>query len=245
MIGGGALAAVVVAGIVATAVIGQGGGSEPSAGGGASPDLPSSTPGQPQPTFNDEPPPPPPPRDFIATAERDKAPLTQESLFPGDKATINGRAYKKGAVSAAKKCASGAHSGLGPVLTKNGCDGLYRATFTREDLAVTVGIAVFDDAETATKVKSQYKPNLKALPGNGVPDFCRTVSCRTTVNSLGRYAYFTISGRTDGKESTEQDKAATRAGLDGSNYAYARILQRGKLQSQEWVDAQTEKRNSG
>ena len=36
-------------------------------------------------------------------------------------------------------------------------------------LAVTVGIAVFDDDKTASAVKKQYKPNLVALKGNGVP----------------------------------------------------------------------------
>ena len=155
IIGGSALATVVVAGIVAIAVVNEGG-----AGGNASDkpsdslpspeDLPSSTAGQPEPTFKDEPPPPPPPRDFVSDAKRDKAPLTIGTLFPNKTVTINGRPYKRAATDTSKGCADGAHAGLGPVLSKNDCDSLFRATYTRGGLAVTVGIAVFDDAKTAS-----------------------------------------------------------------------------------------------
>ncbi|GEB48769.1 MULTISPECIES: hypothetical protein [Streptomyces] len=230
--GGGALATAAIAGIVAFAVVNEGGGdpsAKPSDSLPPSSDLPSSSP--PQPTFKDEPPPPPPPKDFIADAEHDKAPLSAKTLYPSEKVTINGRPYRRTATSTSDSCTDAAHSGLGPVLKRHGCRALYRATFTRDGLAVTVGIAAFSDTRAAAQVKKEYQPNLVALPGGGVPDFCRTVTCRTTANSLGRYAYFTIAGRTDGKASGPEDEAAQRAALDGSNYGYARVLQRGRAQS--------------
>lgn len=231
LLGGGGVAAVLVAVVVALAVTGGGsdspGKSQPSAN-----ELPSGG-EQPEPTFKDNPPPPPPPRDFIADAERDKAPLGVKSLFGGRQAEVDGRTYKKATARAESKCADAAHAGLGPVLTKNDCRGLYRATYTRGGLAVTVGIAAFDDSTTAARVKAAYKPNLVALSGGGVPEFCRTVECRTTVNSLGRYAFFTISGRINGDASDETDKAAEQAGFDGSQYAYSRIMQRGEQQAQQ------------
>ncbi len=241
IIGVSALATVAVAGIVAVAVVdsgGSGSASDKPSGDLPTPeDLPSSTAGQPEPTFKDEPPPPPPPRDFVSDARRDKAPLSTATLFPNRTVKINGRPYKRAATDTSKGCTDAAHAGLGPVLSKNDCISLYRATFTRNGLAVTVGIAAFDDAKTAGTVKSGYKPNLVALPGKGVPDFCRTVTCRTTANSYGRYAYFTISGRTNGKPSTNADKQAEQAGRDGSTYAYARLQQRGKDQAAKAVGA--------
>ena len=235
MAGGGALATAAVAGIVAVAVVNEGGGDDasdkPSSSLPAPEDLPSSSSGQP--TFKDEPPPPPPPRDFIADAKHDKAPLSAATLFPAKRITVNGHPYKLASTSTSKSCAEAAHAGLGPVLNRNDCDTLYRATFTSKGLAVTVGIAVFEDAKAAATVKKNYQPNLVALPGNGVPDFCRTVTCRTTANNLGRYAYFTIAGRTNGAESGPSDTQAQRVALDGSNYAYARVLQRGRAQSSE------------
>ncbi|OEV10985.1 hypothetical protein AN218_15270 [Streptomyces nanshensis] len=244
IVGAGALATVVVAGIVALAVVNENdGGSDasdkPSESLPTPEDLPSNT-GQPGPTFKDEPPPPPPPRDFVSDAKRDKAPLNVGTLYPSKSVSINGRPYKRASTDTSKGCTDAAHAGLGPVLSKNDCENLFRATYTRGGLAVTVGIAVFDDAKTASEVKKQYKPNLVALKGGGVPDFCRTVTCRTTANSYGRYAYFTISGRTNGKPSTAADSEAEQAGRDGSTYAYARILKRGKDQAAEAVGASPE-----
>lgn len=245
IVGVSALATVTVAGIVAIAVVNEGGGGgsasdKPSENLPTPEDLPSSTAGQPEPTFKDEPPPPPPPRDFVSDADRDKAPLTIATLYPNKNVTINGRPYKRAATDTSKGCTDAAHAGLGPVLSKNDCTQLFRATYTSGGLAVTIGIAVFDDARTASTVKKQYKPNLVALPGSGVPDFCRTVTCRTTANSYGRYAYFTISGRTNGEPSTASDTKAEQAGRDGSNYAYARILKRGKDAAAEAVGASPE-----
>ncbi|MGP3985607.1 hypothetical protein [Streptomyces sp. 3N207] len=235
MAGGGALATAAIAGIVAVAVVNEDGSQ--GASDKPSDSLPpakevSPTDDPPKPTFKDEPPPPPPPRDFISDAKRDKAPLSAKTLYPTKRVTINGHPYKLAKTGTSKNCADAAHAGLGPVLTRNNCTAVYRATYTHDGLAVTVGIAVFKDTKTAEKVKKEYQPNLVALPGGGVPDFCRTVTCRTTANSLGRYAYFTIAGRTNGEPSDAGDKKAQQAALDGSNYAYARVLKRGKDQSE-------------
>ncbi|WP_181861008.1 hypothetical protein [Streptomyces diacarni] len=238
--GGGALATAAVAGIVAVAVVNEGGSQgasdKPSDSLPPSSSIPSDD-KEPEPTFKNEPPPPPPPKDFISDAKRDKAPLSADTLYPSKKVTVNGHPYELAKTSTSENCADAAHSGLGPVLTRNKCDTLYRATYTHDGLAVTVGIAVFADAKTAAQVKKDYQPNLVALPGSGVPDFCRTVTCRTTANSLGRYAYFTIAGRTNGKASDAGDKEAQQAALDGSNYAYARVLERGRSQSSDAAQA--------
>jgi hypothetical protein len=237
LLGGGGLAAVAVAGIVAVAVVNESGDTgasdEPSKSLPSSEDPPVS--GQPDPTFKDDPPPPPPPRDFVSDPERDKAPLNARTLYPGGKATVHGRTYTKHATDASGDCADAANPDLGAVLDKHDCEKLYRATYTRQGLVFSVGIAVFRDTSRAARVKDDYEPNLMALPGRGVPDFCRTVTCRTTANDFGRYAYFTIAGRTDGKPSTGSDKKAVQAARDGSDFAYARILQRGKDQAKAAV----------
>lgn len=228
--GSGALATAAVAGIVAIAVVNESGGDDTPSDSLPSPeDLPSST--QPEPSFKDDAPPPPPPEDFISDAKRDKAPLSAKTLFPSGTAEVNGREYEKTKMDTSGDCADAAHAKLGPVLTDNDCENLYRATYSRGDHAVTVGIAVFEDTKAASQVKKDYKPNLKALPGGGISDFCRTVECRTTVNSLGRYAFFTIAGHSDGKKSTQSDKTAIRIGLDGSEFAKERIYQRGERQA--------------
>ncbi|NGO66886.1 hypothetical protein G5C65_00605, partial [Streptomyces sp. SB3404] len=185
--------------------------------------------------FKDEPPPPPPPQDFIKDAKRDKAPLSAGTLFDTERFSVQGRDYALTKKDTSGNCADAAYAGLGPVLTRHDCGALYRATYRRGGLAVTIGIATFQDTATAARVRKEYAPNLVALPGGGVPDFCRTVTCRTTANQVGRYAYFTIAGRVDGKPSGTSDTAATRAARDGSDFARARILQRGREQAEKSV----------
>lgn len=243
LLGGGAFAAAAVATAVTVAVVNGGGGSgasdKPSHSLPTATDLPSDSP-QPDPSFKDEPPPPPPPRDFVADAKHDKAPLSNARLFHGDRAHVGGRSYRKHATDTTSDCASVAHGKLGPVLTAHHCRKVYRATYTRGQMAVTIGIAVFEDSGTAAAVKHRYQPNVKALPGSGVSDFCRTVTCRTAANSYGRYAYFSIAGHADGDESGSGDKQAVRSALDGLDYAYARILQRGKDQAKASVTTSSE-----
>lgn len=236
ILGGGGIAAALVAVIVAVTVMSDSSGSnasgKPSGSLPSAEDLPSGS-GQPEPTFEDKPPPPPPPIDFVSDAKRDKAPLSAGTLFPDKKFVYKGRGYELAATDAGKKCADAAHAGLKSVLSNSDCRGVYRATLTRGGIAATVGIAVFDDTAAAVEVRDAYKPNIVALPGKGVPDFCRTSQCRTTVNSTGRYAFFTIAGHTNGKDADDKDKVADRAAKDASAYAATRVMERGKEQSQK------------
>ncbi|MDT0380594.1 hypothetical protein RM572_17715 [Streptomyces sp. DSM 42041] len=231
MIGGGALATVAVAGIVAVAVVSENGDPEdkPSQSLPTPEDLPSSPP-QPEPTFEKELP-PAPPQDYLKNPEKDKAPLDTGTLFPDTTITVNGREYTREAVDSTKKCTASAQGDLGPVLEKNDCREMFRATFVRDGLAFTLGIAVFDSEKDASAVKSGYEPNVESLSGGDVPTYCRTVVCRTTVNSLGRYGLFTISGHTDGKPAGDDDEPAKQVAVDGSNYGYSRLIDRGERQA--------------
>ncbi len=233
MVGGGALATVLVAGIVAAAVITQS-GSDPSDGPSHSlpsaADLPPDS-AQPKPTFKKQLP-PAPPQDYLADSEHDTAPLSEDTLFSEKKLTVNGRAYAQAATEGTSDCSSATQGKLGDLLKKSECDKLFRATYERDGLAVTVGVAVFDGKAQATRIKQDYQPNVAALAGHGVPSFCKTVMCRTTVNSIGRYAIVTIAGHTDGSPAGDSDKAAKQAALDGSQYAYGRIMRRGRQEAE-------------
>lgn len=232
LVGGGALATAAVAGIVAVAVVSEGGGSgasdKPSKSLPSPEDLPSS-PG-PEPSFEKDLP-PAPPQDYLNSPRKDRAPLSEDTLFPRKTVTVNGKKYRLAAKDATKKCADAAQAGLGPVLTKYGCGGVFRATYVHEGLAFTLGVAVFDSKGQAAQVKAGYKPNIASLAGGDVPTYCRTVTCRTTVNALGRYAFFTIAGHTDNTPAPGTDEKAKQTALDGSDFGYARILQRGREQA--------------
>ncbi|MDJ0340626.1 hypothetical protein QMK19_11450 [Streptomyces sp. H10-C2] len=226
MVGGGALAAVAVAGIVATAVVmsNQSDG-KPKAG-------PTTTASQqplpPEPSFSSVAPPPPKnPLDYISTAKKDSAPISADTLFPGKLMTIAGRTYTKAAGTSTTTCAAAATDGLAAALPKNNCRQLIRATYIKDGSAVTVGVALFDDKPSAEKLKLTSR-FLLPLNGAGVGDFCHNVACWATSNTVGRYAYFTISGPKDGQSATAADTASKQAGADASNFAFERIVQRGK-----------------
>ncbi|MER7395870.1 hypothetical protein ABT381_10170 [Streptomyces sp. NPDC000151] len=231
MIGGGVLATLAVAGIVATAVITSNGGSnKPNAL--PSPQKLPDEPADPKPTFSDVTvPPPPDPMDYITDAGKDTAPLTTASLFPEKQLTAGGRVYPKATTGSTGSCTSVAQGGLGPVLEKHGCEKLLRATFSREGVAVTVGIARFDTKAAATAVKNEYKNNLAALSGGKVAPFCQATACRTSANAAGRYAYFTIAGYLNGKAVVGSETQALQASRDGAAYAWNRIMQRGRDQA--------------
>ncbi|MEE4541822.1 hypothetical protein V2S66_07535 [Streptomyces sp. V4-01] len=231
MLTGAIVAVAVIAGGVATAVVLSGKSSSDTAI-----DKPSSSTGgsatqaslPPQPSFSSVAPPPPAnPVDYIGTAAKDKAPLTPGSLFPGKQFLMDGRVYVKTAAAGTTSCASGARSAVAQALAANGCRKLIRTTYTSGGVAVTVGVAVFDDTAHATKLKTvaQY---LAPLNGGGVHDFCHAVACRMTSNSIGRYAYFAIAGLKDGKTITASDKVALLGANDASNFAFQRIIQRGR-----------------
>jgi hypothetical protein len=229
MLTGAVVAVAVIAGGVATAVVMSGKSSDkaiakPSSTGNAS--SQASLP--PQPSFSSVAPPPPAnPVDYISNAARDKAPITPGSLFPGKQFLMDGRVYVKTAATTTTSCAGAARSTVATALTANGCRQLVRATYTNGGVAVTVGVAVFADTAHASKLRTvaQY---LAPLNGGGVHDFCHAVACRMTSNSIGRYAYFAISGLKDGKTITATDKVALLGANDASNFAFQRIIQRGR-----------------
>ncbi|WP_112490526.1 hypothetical protein [Streptomyces bacillaris] len=238
MIGGGVLATALVGAIVATAVVTTG-GDKGDPGNNASKlpapaDLPEDT-SAPAPSFSSvAPPPPPDPKEYISSADKDKAPITVDGFFPGEKLAMGDRVHIKGATGSTTDCATGTQGALGAVLKNNGCEQLIRATYRKEGVAVTVGIAVFDTEARAKKTVDQASGGLASLSGAGVPTFCRggTV-CRRTTNSYGRYAYFTVGGFTDGTRVTTQDKDVFAVGDDLTNFVFRQIRQRGQVQASE------------
>lgn len=144
-------------------------------------------------------PPPLDPKEFIASRAKDTAPLSAKLLFPGTQLTMGSTVYKKGETSDTKNCAAAdaVQTSLGKILKANGCTQFMRVSYTKDGVSVTVGVAVFDTEAAAQKAKSQVntkKDIVKSLPGGAVKAFCNSAICRTTSNSYGRYAYFTISG---------------------------------------------------
>jgi hypothetical protein len=230
MLTGGIVAVAVIAGGVATAVVMSGKSSDsaidkPSASSGTSASQASLPP---SPSFSSVAPPPPAnPLDYLSSAAKDKAPLTPGSLFPGKQFLMGGKAYVKTAATSTTSCATGARAAVAQALTANGCRKLIRATYTNGGVAVTVGVAVFDDTAHADKLK-RVAEYLMPLNGGGVHDFCHAVACRMTSNSVGRYAYFAIAGLKDGKTITTTDKVALTGANDASNFAFQRIIQRGR-----------------
>ncbi|MFI6939275.1 hypothetical protein ACIBI4_08400 [Streptomyces sp. NPDC050418] len=233
MVGGGALATVAVAAVVAIAVVSTGSDDgTPDDGKAPAASDTASTASQ-QPTFAEtKPPPPPDPKDYISSADKDKAPLSAAGLFPGKDFTKGGATYKKGATSETKDCGSVTNGPLGALLEGNDCTRVLRATYEKDGVAVTVGVAVFDTEKQATKVKDAYKKGtVKSLSGKGVAAFCNTTICRSTTNSYGRYAYFTVGGFTSGKDVTTKDKKVFTAGDAIAGLAFQRIHQRGEAQA--------------
>ncbi|MYR38837.1 hypothetical protein GTX14_24470 [Streptomyces sp. SID4944] len=238
MIGGGVLATALVGAIVATAVVTTGGGKgDPGNNASKLPapaDLPEDT-SAPAPSFSSvAPPPPPDPKEYISSADKDRAPITVDGFFPGEKLAMGDRVHIKGATGSTTDCATGTQGALGAVLNNNGCEQLIRATYRKEGVAVTVGIAVFDTEAQAKKTVDQASGGLASLSGAGVPTFCRggTV-CRRTTNSYGRYAYFTVGGFTDGTRVTTQDKNVFEVGDDLTNFVFRQIRQRGQVQASQ------------
>ncbi|MFJ8770888.1 hypothetical protein [Streptomyces microflavus] len=242
MIGGGVLATAVVGAIVATAVVTTGSGKSDPAGSAsklpAPAELPEDT-SAPAPSFSSvAPPPPPDPKEYITSADKDKAPITVDGFFPGKKLAMGDRVHTKGATGRTTDCATGTQGALGAVLTKNGCEQLIRATYSKDGVAVTVGIAVFDTEARAQKTVDQAAGGLASLSGAGVPTFCRggTV-CRRTTNSYGRYAYFTVGGFTDGTRVTAEDRDVFAVGDDLTNFVFRQIHQRGRVQASQAAEA--------
>ncbi|MFF9766886.1 hypothetical protein ACIGXF_07445 [Streptomyces sp. NPDC053086] len=231
---GGALATVAIGTAVAMAVVSANGG-DPQA---APSDLPASAslPGSATATPSFAPtsaPPPLDPKDFISSAKKDTAPLSPGTLFPGTQLTVGDTVYKKGPTADTKSCATAAGGTLPKALTANDCTRLMRATYTKGDIAVTVGVAVFDTAAQATKAKAQTDDRsiVRSLFGKSVKPFCDGAFCRSTRNAYGRYAYFTVSGFTTGKDVTKQDTKVFDVGNDLAQFTVNQIYRRGQAQA--------------
>ncbi|MFF1658495.1 hypothetical protein [Streptomyces sp. NPDC058255] len=235
-IGGGALATIAVGAAVAMAVVsanGNGQASNQPSNLPATANIPSDT-TTPAPSFEPTSAPPPlDPKDFIASAKKDTAPLSPDILFPGTTLTMGDRVYRKGPTADTKNCASAAKATLPAVLTKNDCTRLMRVTYTKDGVAVTVGVAVFDTEAQAAKAKGQAdkKSIIASLAGNGVKAFCDSAVCRSTTNSYGRYAYFTLAGFTNGKNVTAKDTKVFATGDDLGEFAFRQIRRRGEAQA--------------
>lgn len=236
MIVGGALATVGIGVAVAVAVVNDN-GTTTANGPNELPttaDIPSAS-AKADPSFAPTSAPPPlDPKEFISSSGKDKAPISPDILFPGAQLTKRDNVvYRKGATASTTNCASAVQGSLGKLLTSNDCTRFMRVTYYRDKIAVTVGVALFDTEAKATKVKADWdkKSTLISLSGDGVPAFCRTTVCRTTANSYGRYAHFTLSGFTDGKDVTEKDKAVFAAGDDLSRSTFNQIHRRGETQA--------------
>ncbi|MEU7055190.1 hypothetical protein [Streptomyces sp. NPDC046197] len=234
--GGGALATIGVGAAVAMAVVSANGknsaSGQPASQLPASAALPSDSAAAPSfaPTSA---PPPLDPKEFISSAKKDTAPLSPETLFPGTQLTMGSIVYKKGPTADTKNCASASRGTLAKALTGNGCTRLMRVTYVKDDIAVTVGVAVFDTEAQAAKAKSQAdkKSIVEPLSGKGVKSFCTGAVCRSTTNAYGRYAYFTLTGFTEGKDVTAKDTKVFRTGDDLAEFAFRQIRRRGEAQA--------------
>ncbi|TWV57137.1 hypothetical protein FRZ03_03090 [Streptomyces misionensis] len=235
LIGGGALATIAIGTAVALAVVSANGHSGPS---GHASQLPSATlPGGSAgavPSFAPTSAPPPlDPKDFISSAKKDTAPLSPATLFPGTRLTMGSTVYTKGATSDTTSCAGAAGGTLPQILTANGCTRLMRATYTHGNVAVTVGVALFDTEAQAAKARRQTDDHsiVRSLSGQGVAAFCDGATCRSTRNAYGRYAYFTLAGFTTGKSVTTKDTEVFSAGDNLAEFTFQQIRRRGQAQA--------------
>ncbi|MFJ5776679.1 hypothetical protein [Streptomyces sp. NPDC093094] len=233
---GGALATVAVGAAVAVAVVSanDNGSNEgqPTAQLPSTADIPGST--APAPSFEPTTAPPPlDPLDFISGKNKDTAPLSPDILFPGTQLTMGETVYRKGPTADTTNCATAAQKTLPKVLTANRCTRLLRVTYVKDGVAVTVGVAVFDTEAQAAAAKGQAdsKSLIKPLPGNGIKAFCNGAVCRSTTNSYGRYAYFTVTGFTDGKDVTTKDTRVFSQGDDLAEFTFRQIRRRGEAQA--------------
>ncbi|MER6629344.1 hypothetical protein ABT301_14050 [Streptomyces sp. NPDC000987] len=233
-IGGGALATIAIGTAVAMAVVSANGDdtSDRTTGLPSTADIPSSSTAVPsfEPTSA---PPPLDPKEFVSSKTKDTAPLDVPALFPGTQLTMGSTVYKKGPTADTTNCASAAQGTLPKVLTANKCTRLMRVTYVKDDVAVTVGVAVFDTEAAATSAKGQADKQsiVRSLSGKDVKAFCNGAVCRSTTNSYGRYAYFTITGFTSGKDVTTKDTAVFSTGDDLAQFTFRQIHRRGEAQA--------------
>jgi hypothetical protein len=225
MIGGGVLAVAAIGGIVATAVVST--NNKP----GPSPSATAAAPGPSLPPESAEPsvaaPSPENPLDILSSAEKDSAPLSALALFPAKNLNRAGRTYVRTNTDGTSSCSSAAAGALAAKLASSGCRQVFRATYTRDDVAVTIGVAVFADKAHADKAKgtTQY---IQPLNGGGIADFCHATRCSMTANSVGRYAYFTITGLKNNQPLSGSGSQALQASGDVSTVTFELLVQRGR-----------------
>ncbi|MFC4503073.1 MULTISPECIES: hypothetical protein [Streptomyces] len=233
-IGGGALATIGIGTAVAMGVVNADSNDEanrPTASLPVTGALPS---GSGSPSFAPTSAPPAlDPKEFVSSKAKDTAPNGTNLMFPGTQLTMGSNVYKKGPTADSTKCATGAQGTLTKVLAANDCTRVMRVTYTKGDIAVTVGVAIFDTEAQALKVKTQSDKQsiVKALTGGDVKAFCNGAICRSTTNSYGRYAYFTITGFTSAKDVTTKDTAIFAAGDDLAEFTFQQIHRRGETQA--------------
>ncbi|MDO0926206.1 hypothetical protein QQY24_12495 [Streptomyces sp. TG1A-8] len=239
-VGGGVLATVVVGTAVALAVVSANGDDDASGDPTGLPATASGPSGSASaPSFAPTSAPPPlDPKDFVSSAKKDTAPLSPRTLFPGTRLTMGSTVYEKGPTADTRSCASAAGGTLPQVLTANGCTRLMRVSYVKDGIAVTVGVAVFDTEAQAARAKAQTDDRsiVQSLSGKGVKPFCNSAVCRSTRNSYGRYAYFTIAGFTSGKDVTTKDAKVFATGNDLAEFTFDQIRRRGEAQASAAAD---------
>lgn len=235
-IGGGALATVAIGAAVAVAVVSandNNSANKPTSGLSGTANLPGNTAKAPsfEPTSA---PPPLDPKDFISSKAKDTSPLGAQILFPGTQYSVGETVYKKGPTDDTKSCSAAAKGGLPKILTDNDCTRLLRVSYVKGGIATTIGVAVFDTEAQATKAAAKADPQkdfLRSLSGKGVKGFCNSTVCLMSANSYGRYAYFTITGFTSGKDVTDKDTEIFRTSNILKTFTYDQIHKRGQIQA--------------
>ncbi|MFE3658075.1 hypothetical protein [Streptomyces sp. NPDC059165] len=244
LIGGCAAATVAVVAVVASAVVSDKGGASGKTASDlpTAPELPSET-TQPRPSFSAVAPPlPPDPKEFISNGKKDKAPLNVDTFYPGKKLTMGNRVYTKGSTARTTNCASATEGQLGAVLRAKDCEQLLRATYTKDGVAVTIGVAVLPTEAQAQAVVKQSARRISPLYGSGIEGFCKGGPvCRFVGNSYGRYAYFTATGYLNGKSVTKGDTKAFQPGDDLAEFTFRQIVRRGELQASAAATAPAER----
>ncbi|WP_158702176.1 hypothetical protein [Kitasatospora sp. MMS16-BH015] len=190
--------------------------------------LPSASP-SPSPTING----PKTAVEVLSDVKYDGSSTDESKLFPLDHITINGHNYIRTATESTKAggCDQPVTPDLGTVLVANECIQLHRATYLNGNVGVTLGIAEFTSSALADKVKANATGSLLSLSGaKTTPAFCRGVTCLTSQNSFGRFAYFTIAGQTNNSAAVAGDTVSLQAGRDLADYAHALLLARGEAE---------------
>ena len=114
------------------------------------------------------------------------------------------------------------------MLSRYGCRTMLRATYYRGDSAVTVGVAVFADPGRRRR-RQEARPALRPAAGRRRRRRSATPrACQVTANAVGRYAYFTIAGRSGNLAVSADDPRTRQSATDVADFAFNRIVQRGR-----------------